>query len=70
MMKARSLGEANIFKITRYDKLHKYSADIVKSDHKQATSSVISEFIKPKLLDPKVQYGISNIIQDVKQKFG
>ena len=44
--------------------------DIMKSDHKQASSSVISEFIKPKLLDPKIQYGISNIIQDVKQKFG
>ncbi|KAL5547634.1 hypothetical protein UlMin_002865 [Ulmus minor] len=70
LMKARSLGETKMFKITKYDKVHKCSVDIVKSDHKQATSSVISEFIKPKLLDPKVQYGINNIIQDVKQKFG
>ncbi|KAL5545807.1 hypothetical protein UlMin_005494 [Ulmus minor] len=51
-------------------RIHKCSVDIVKSDHKQAISSVISEFIKPKLLDPKVQYEINNIIQDVKQKFG
>ncbi|KAL5542611.1 hypothetical protein UlMin_010321 [Ulmus minor] len=70
LMKARSLGETKMFKITKYDKVHKCSVDIVKSDHKQATSSVISEFIKPKLLDPKVQYGINNIIQDVKQTFG
>ncbi|KAL5565461.1 hypothetical protein UlMin_028625 [Ulmus minor] len=70
LMKARSLGETKMFKITKYDNVHKCSVDIVKSNHKQATSSVISEFIKPKFLDPKVQYGISNIIQDFKQKFG
>ena len=55
-----------MFKNIKYNKVHKCYVDIVKSYHKQVTSSVISEFIRPKLLDPKIQYEISNIIQDVK----
>ena len=63
--RASRSGRTNLFAIRRFYHIHTCSLDVIFRDHRQATSSIVGECIKQKLLNPKIVYKPKDIVRDM-----
>ncbi|GMN57855.1 hypothetical protein TIFTF001_026956 [Ficus carica] len=70
-IRATRCNNTEMFKVTRYINTHTCSLDELQIDHRQATSSFISNTIRRKYKKSvKVVYAPNNIIEDMKEEYG
>ncbi|XP_050208954.1 uncharacterized protein LOC126659644 [Mercurialis annua] len=63
-------GKTSMFIVRRVNNIHICPPEIRMEDKRQATSSIIGEYIKTKFLDVKTIYTPSDIIADIQKDFG
>ncbi|XP_062110959.1 uncharacterized protein LOC133822593 [Humulus lupulus] len=62
---ASSLGKTDMFKIRSFEEIHTCSLSVICGDHRQATSTLVGNILKRKLMNPKKILTPNDIVDDM-----
>ena len=69
-MRAKKVVESEYWMVTKYEKKHTCPTDFKPVRRRQATSWVVGECVKRRLINPGRVYRPRDVMDDMKRKFG
>ncbi|XP_060966965.1 uncharacterized protein LOC115720511 [Cannabis sativa] len=62
-------GKTDMFKVRKLNDTHTCSLEIIYEDHPQATSDIIADCIKRRIINPKRNYKPNDIVEDIAEDY-